>query len=123
MLRARPTDGALSRHDMNQPEETRIAPRKVLRCRAKVMTGPNAAMAGRTVDISMTGICVIVDGPIKPGHTCMIYFETPVKGIVKQVNVVGKVVYSICGSDGFRTGFQFGQLTPTNTALISEIVS
>ena len=104
-------------------DDTRIAPRKVLRCRAKVVLQAGSALAGKTVDISASGICVMVDNPLQAGQICMIIFETPIKGVPKQVNVVAKVVYSILGTDGFRTGFQFSQLTPANTALINEIVA
>jgi hypothetical protein len=53
----------------------------------------------------------------------MILFEAMVKGAPKQVNASGKAVYSIFSREGFRTGFQFGQLTPANTAVINDIVT
>jgi hypothetical protein len=82
-----------------------------------------ATLNGKTVDISASGICIMVDGPVPVGNTCMILFEAMVKGAPKQVNASGKAVYSIFSREGFRTGFQFGQLTPANTAVINDIVT
>jgi c-di-GMP-binding flagellar brake protein YcgR len=104
-------------------EENRVAPRKILRVRARVVVQGGATLNGKTVDISASGICILVEGPVPVGHTCMIIFDAMVKGAPKQVNATGKVVYSIFSRDGFRTGFQFNQLTPANTALINDIVT
>jgi hypothetical protein len=107
---------------MIQPEETRAAARKILRCRARVGLQTGVALNARSIDISISGMCLMVDGPLSAGQSCMLMFETPIKGVPKQINVVAKVVYSICGSDGFRAGFQFVQPSATNTALINALV-
>jgi len=105
--------------------ETRIAPRKVLRCRAKVMlNGGRPPMMGRTVDISTTGISLVLDVPLPTGESCVIAFETPVKGTVRRVMASANVVYSIFSSaDGFRHGFQFVQLDAANTSIINQIIN
>lgn len=108
---------------MGRPEE-RAAVRKVLRTRVKVVVAGGPALLGKTLDISATGLGVIVEQPIGIGHNCMIGFETSVKGVMKQINAVAKVVYCICsGTEGFRIGFQFGELTAANTAVINELVT
>lgn len=108
---------------MIQPEEGRVASRKILKVRARVVLQSGGNFPGRTVDISISGICVMLESPVQPGQVCMILFENLVKGVLKQVSASGKVVYCICGKDGFRTGFQFNQLTPANTAVINDIVA
>ena len=104
-------------------EETRIAPRKLIRSRAKVGLENGPTLSGRTVDISMTGICVMVDGPINPGHVCMIAFEATVQGKPMMVTVMAKTVYSICGRDGFRTGFQFMKVKPETNAILANLLA
>lgn len=108
---------------MTGTEENRVAPRKILRCRARIVVQGGPTLNGKTVDISISGICVMVDGPVPVGHTCMLIFEAMLKGVPKQVNATGKAVYSIFSRDGFRTGFQFSQLTPACTAIINDIVT
>lgn len=103
--------------------DTRIAPRKVLRCRAKVMLDRGRPpMMGKTVDISVSGICIMLEGSLATGESCVISFEAPVKGTMRKVMASAKAVYSICSGDSFRTGFQFVQLDAANTSIINEIV-
>lgn len=107
---------------MAEPD-TRIAPRKVLRCRAKVMlNGGRPPMIGRTVDISISGICLMLEAPLTAGQSCVIAFEAPVNGTMRKVMVSAKAVYSICGNEGFRIGLQFVQLDAANTSIINQIV-
>jgi hypothetical protein len=104
-------------------EETRVAPRKVLRCRAKVMLdGGRPPMMGRTIDISISGICLMLESPLVAGESCVIAFEAPVNGTMRRIMVSAKTVYSIYSSDGFRIGLQFVQLDAANTSIINQIV-
>jgi hypothetical protein len=107
---------------MAEPD-TRIAPRKVLRCRAKVMlNGGRPPVMGRTVDISTSGISLMLDVSLPAGESCVISFEAPVNGTMRKLMVSAKAVYSICGADGFRIGMQFVQLDAANTSMINELV-
>jgi len=103
--------------------EPRIAPRKVLRCRAKVMiNGGRPPLIGRTVDISISGLCVMLESPLVAGESCVIAFDAPVNGTMRKIMVSAKAVYSIYGGEGFRTGFQFVQLDAANTSIINQLV-
>ncbi|MGZ3159195.1 MAG: PilZ domain-containing protein [Burkholderiaceae bacterium] len=107
---------------MAEPE-TRVAPRKVLRCRAKVMlSGGRPPMMGRTVDISLSGICIMLEAPLPAGESCVIAFEASVNGTMRRVMASAKIVYSIFSGEGFRIGLQFVQLDAANTSIINEIV-
>lgn len=77
---------------------------------------------GRTVDISISGICIMLDTPLATGESCVIAFEAPVKGAIRKVMVSAKAVYSICSGDGFRIGLQFVQLDAASTSIINDIV-
>jgi c-di-GMP-binding flagellar brake protein YcgR len=107
---------------MAEPD-TRIAPRKVLRCRVKVMlNGGRPPLIGRTVDISISGICLMLETPLAAGESCVIAFEAPVNGTMRKVMVSAKAVYSIFSGEGFRIGLQFVQLDAANTSIINQIV-
>lgn len=77
---------------------------------------------GRTVDISISGICIMLDAPLAAGESCVIAFEVPLNGTIRKLMVSAKSVYSIFGGEGFRTGLQFVQLDAANTSIINEIV-
>ncbi len=103
--------------------EARVATRKVLRCRAKVMVTGVPVLPARTVDVSVSGISLLLEQSLPSGQSCVVAFETPVRGTLRRIIASAKVVYSVCGADGFRLGFQFVQLDAGNTALITEIVN
>jgi c-di-GMP-binding flagellar brake protein YcgR len=104
--------------------ETRIAPRKLLRCRVKIMlNGGRPPILGRSLDISMSGMSIFLESPLAAGEQCVIAFETPVNGNLKRVMASAKVVYNIfSSSDGFRHGLQFVQLDAANTSIIGQII-
>lgn len=76
---------------------------------------------GRTVDISTSGICLLLEGPLVAGESCVVAFEAPVNGTVRKVMVSAKAVYSIYSGEGFRIGFQFVQLDAANTSIINQL--
>jgi c-di-GMP-binding flagellar brake protein YcgR len=104
-------------------EETRGDTRKPFRCRIKVGLANGAQVEGRTVDISSSGICVMVGNSLPPGQTCMIHFETVIGGMQRKVEAPAKVVYNIYGSAGFRTGFRFVDLSPNNSVVVNWLVT
>lgn len=93
---------------MVAPKDARVEPRKILRCSARIVLANGTQIKGRTIDISMSGISVMLVEPVPIAQVCTILFEAPGGTKIVQVNVPGKSVYCTCvGTDGFRTGFQF----------------
>jgi hypothetical protein len=89
-------------------KDARVEPRKILRCSAKVVLANGTQVKGRTIDVSMSGISIMLYEPIAAAQTCTILFEAPAGSKVLSINVPGKAVYCTCvGTDGFRVGFQF----------------
>jgi len=102
--------------------DSRTAPRKVLRVRVKIVTQGAKALVGRTLDISLLGLGAMIEEPLPVGQACMIMMDLLVDGISRQFHAEARVVYSICsGTAGFRTGFQFFQLSAGNKALVNAL--
>ena len=109
---------------MGIEKQKRVEERKVLRCTAKIVLKNAPPLKGRTLDISASGISVMVPDPMKAGDPCIIAFDTTVQGKNMSVNVAARAVYCICvGTAGFRIGFQFIQTDePTVRSLVAMIL-
>ena len=93
---------------MIDKKDPRLESRKILRCVAKVTLSNATQVKARTIDISMSGISVMLDEPIATAQQCTIAFEAPGGGKMVKVNVTAKAMYCTCvGTSGFRVGFQF----------------
>ncbi len=80
-------------------------------------------MLGKTVDISFTGISVVVPDPIPAGSMCTIAFDVMIKGKTTPVALPAKVAYNVLmGSRGFRIGFQFARLSDSHIACLKELM-
>jgi c-di-GMP-binding flagellar brake protein YcgR len=103
--------------------ETRIYPRKILRCQARIALLGMPALRARTVDISLGGICMLVPEQLPVGQACNVGFEAPLNGKLVRVTGLAKIAYSILsGTDGFRTGVQFTQLDALNNKTLAELM-
>jgi len=93
---------------MVDPSELRVDTRKILRCAAKVLLKDSTVLNARTIDISMSGISLMLNDQIPTPLQCVIVFEAPANGKMVKVSVGAKAVYCTCvGTSGFRGGFQF----------------
>jgi methyl-accepting chemotaxis protein len=85
----------------------RVAPRKPLHVPATLVVPGSSPMHVRTVDVSVSGICIMTPDPLESGQRCEISFKVPVNGVESNVTVVAQSVYSIhSGADGFKTGMR-----------------
>lgn len=107
---------------MLNPKESRTETRKLLRCPAKVTLKNTAPQLGRTIDISPSGISVMVSEHMTPGIPCVVAFDPSINGKTITVNAAARVIYSICvGTTGFRTGFQFVEIDETTARSIRAL--
>ncbi len=103
--------------------ETRNFTRKPIRGQAAIILPGAAPMRGKTKDISLGGLCLLVPGQLAPGQGCTVIFEAPLNGKMVQVTASARVIYSILsGTDGFRTGLQFVQLDAANNKTLAELM-
>lgn len=105
-------------------ENQRVYPRKPLRCIAKVMAQGGQPLTGRTVDLSMGGVCLLLPEELRKGMPCAISFEVPIHGEMRRFSGLGRVAYCVLsGTDGFRTGLQFMQLDAANTKILNQLMA
>jgi hypothetical protein len=105
------------------PKEQRTEIRKTLRCAATVTSTKTPPLPGRTVDISLHGISIMLPKPMKVGEQFMLSFDAMSGSKMLTVKVSAKVAYCICvGTSGFRSGFQFAQLEERNAKIIRDLM-
>ncbi|PRC94313.1 PilZ domain-containing protein [Solimicrobium silvestre] len=101
---------------MTITKEGRSHLRRILHCKVKVISKNGSVLVGRSIDISLTGISVMLDEPFDHAPQCIIMFEALSANQLtssKLINVTvnAEAVYSICvGTTGFRVGFKFDRI-------------
>jgi c-di-GMP-binding flagellar brake protein YcgR len=109
---------------MPKTRDARAAPRKVLRCGAKVLFTNTSPLKVRMVDISTSGMCLMAPENIAADQICNIVFETTVHEKIYRLSVIAKSVYSICiGTSGFRVGMQFTNIDPAAQTTLNQIMA
>ena len=102
--------------------DRREAVRRHLRSPALVLLPGQPGRVGRTIDVSETGLCVLMPEGLPGGTECMVGFEVPDKtGARKRVQSRARVVHSVLSTqgDGFKIGMQFVQV-PDETQRVLE---
>ena len=108
---------------MLDQKDSRLEARKILRCVARVSLSNATQIKARTIDISMSGISLMLDEPIATAQQCTIAFEAPGGGKMVKVNVTAKSMYCTCvGTSGFRVGFQFDQRNEAIAKTIRQLL-
>ncbi|NRF67378.1 PilZ domain-containing protein [Aquincola sp. S2] len=90
--------------------DRREAVRRSLRSPALVLLPGQPGRIGKTVDVSETGVCLMLPEGLPGGTQCMVGFELPDKaGARKRVQSKARVVHSVLSNlgDGFKIGMQF----------------
>lgn len=104
-------------------KEARTAVRKLVSGRARFTVNGGGALAGKMVDISVSGACVLMEdmGAVKKVGTleCDVFLDG--KSHVFSLPVV--CVYSVLASGkGFKVGFQFGSKTAAASKVLEHIL-
>jgi len=88
--------------------EVRRSTRYPVRGRVQVALPNQIILSAHTVDISVEGICIVLQDQIPTGVVCPIRFEMTVNGKDHVITAQAKSIYFVlAGGDGFRAGFAF----------------
>ena len=93
-----------------------------IRGRAQVALPNQVVLSGHTLDISVGGVCVLLDDQIPLNVLFPIRFEMSVNGKIEVITARARSIYGVFASHGgFRVGFQFNEDDPNRTALIKKL--
>jgi len=102
--------------------EDQRATRYPMRGRVQVALPNQTILSGYTLDISVGGICIILQDQIPVGVHFPIRFEMAVKGKIHVVTAQTKSIYGVFASGGgFRVGLGFRENDPHRTELIKSL--
>lgn len=108
-----------------KPSDARTAERKKVVGRARmVFPGGESARSGKTVDISLHGVCVLLDDVLAVKKACTLECDVFLNGAHKVFSVPAVSVYCVLAAGhGFKVGFQFGPRSPTALKAIADILA
>ena len=105
--------------------ERRSSQRKFFSTSACLTRQDDACVQGRTLDISLTGMAVVM--PFSPalGLVCKIAFSVPTAARQsKRVEIAGRTIYSILSGPqgGFRIGLEFMDISMDVVSVIQAFI-
>lgn len=84
---------------------------KVMRWPARLRIGHAPALAGKAIQISPTGVSLIVPQSVRDGERCHVRVDAFIGGNPVRLEANGSVVCCACvGMEGFRISMRFGNL-------------
>lgn len=104
--------------------ERRTDHRRPLRTPVTIVAPGKGAREGKTLDLSLSGLSVVVREPLAAHDQCALRFFLSVAGKRCPVEARATVVYCVCsGVDGFRLGLRFGAVSNEAAALIAHYMN
>jgi hypothetical protein len=102
--------------------EIQRATRYPLHGRVQLALLNQTILSGHALDISVGGICIILQDQIPIGVVFVIRFEMAVKGKIHVITAQAKSIYGVFASGGgFRVGLGFKENDPHRTELINSL--
>ncbi|WP_409032648.1 PilZ domain-containing protein [Janthinobacterium sp. CG_23.3] len=96
--------------------------RKILRCKALVRMENGKIVTGRTLDISVGGLCLVLENSLPEKLLCEVRLEFFLDGKCTRIQSKTRVVSCICTNHTYRVGLQFLVIDPKQVDIISRIL-
>ena len=106
---------------LNTETNLRQAARKILRCRALIRTEDGEIAQGKTMDISLDGVCIVLERLIPDEQMCELRFEIVANGQLHLFQAKARLIYCICTNFSYRAGFRFFELDPKQIEVIKKL--
>jgi hypothetical protein len=103
-------------------EDQRATERRALQVSVRLLQEGFAPLTGRTVDVSGSGVSLMLDLALPRGQIWQLDFDIPYEGIIQRVNALGQVAHHVMSANGVRVGFQFKRLSMASMIAISRYV-
>lgn len=89
--------------------------------RAQVALPNQSVLLGHTLDVSIGGICILLQDQIPLGIEYLVRFEMSIQGKVHVVTAQTKSIDGVFANGGFRVGFAFKESDAQRSALINSL--
>lgn len=101
--------------------ELRLAARYPLHSKALIAFSDKTVLACRIVDVSTSGVCILLDRQINMNIPCYLRFSLKIAGQHHELTAPAKATYGTFATEGVRVGLQFADDNPQRTALIHAL--
>lgn len=89
--------------------DARVAERRKVSGRARVVFAGGNQRGGKMVDMSVTGACVLMEAPIPVKQACTLECDIFQNGVRQVFSLPAVTVYGVLASgQGYKVGFHFG---------------
>jgi c-di-GMP-binding flagellar brake protein YcgR len=95
--------------------------RKILRCKALVRMESGEILTGKTLDISVGGLCLVLENSLLEKVLCEVRLEFFLEGKPTRIQSKTRVVSCICTNQTYRVGLQFLALDSKQNDIIGKI--
>ncbi len=103
--------------------DARVAERKKVSGRARVIFPGGNQRVGKMVDLSVSGACVLMDDPIPVKQTCTLECDIFQNGVRHVFSVFAVTVYGVLASgQGYKVGFQIEQPSAAASKAIEALL-
>ena len=102
--------------------ERRREVRRVCRVSAVVRMGGLPPLNGRTVDISPTGVALLLPRPFRAGSICNVSFTLYMNGALRKISADAEVTNCVFLSADVRIGLRFVALDAQTRNILSRLV-
>lgn len=90
--------------------DARMTERKKVSGRARVVFAGGNQRAGKMVDLSVSGACVLLDAPLPVKQSCTLECDVFQNGARQVFSVPAVTMYGVLASgQGYKVGLHFGQ--------------
>ncbi|KQY88268.1 PilZ domain-containing protein [Pelomonas sp. Root1444] len=105
-----------------EKDDRRSGSRQVLRTKAQLLFQEGLLLEARTLNLSISGMAIVADGPVAPGTTFALRCFLPVAGSKVELVTQARVVHSIFSNaeGGFAIGIVFVKPSVEVLSLISR---
>jgi hypothetical protein len=103
--------------------DARAAERKKVSGRARVVFAGGNQRAGKMVDLSASGACVLMEDPLPVKQNCTLECDIFQNGVRQVFSVPALTMYGVLASgQGYKVGFQFGQPSAAASSSIATLL-
>jgi c-di-GMP-binding flagellar brake protein YcgR len=97
--------------------------RRIIRVTVKVTIEDNSVISAQSLDISISGMCLVSTKRIALHNQCKLTFGLVMNGKMENFSLNAQIMHStFCGDDGFKIGIQFINLETKSTELLNKFL-
>ena len=113
---------ALASHTPSTALESRDGPRRICRVRASIEIPGHPPLHGRTLDVGLGGMGLLLPHALPGGLHCRVRFSLFIQAAIHHFDLPAQTVASVFLRDDVRLSLRFTQVPPASAKLLGDYV-